>query len=125
MASIAEAERAQKQIRAKFGRIRGVRGIGVAWDDQGNARIRVNVDSNLSEAVRARIPSELDGVAVELRVVRGLQTFADNGQGVVPPQTDSRLRPLIHLTLGAAGYGSRMAGVASNETTWSRPRAIG
>jgi hypothetical protein len=79
MASIAQAERAQKQIRAKFGRIRGVRGIGVTWDDEGNARIRVNVDGDMSEAVRARIPSELDGVAIELRVVRGLQTFADNG----------------------------------------------
>jgi hypothetical protein len=79
VASLADAERAQKQLRARFGRVRGVRGIGVTRDDNGDACIRVNVDDALTAAERARIPSEIDGVTIELRRVRELRTFADNG----------------------------------------------
>jgi hypothetical protein len=77
--SIADAERAQQRLRERFGRLRGVRGIGVTWDERGNARIRINVDSDLRRSVGELIPSELDGVAIELRSVRDFKTFADNG----------------------------------------------
>jgi hypothetical protein len=78
MASIADAERAQRQVRERFGRMRGVRGVGVTWDEKGDARVRINVDSDLRETISELIPSELDGVAIELRSVRDFKTFAGN-----------------------------------------------
>ncbi len=75
MASIAEAERAQKRMRKQYGRLEGVRGVGLTWDENGDAHIRVNVDSNFREKICGLIPSDFDGVAVELRSVRDLKTF--------------------------------------------------
>ena len=76
MASIADAERAQKQLRERFGRLPGVRGIGVTWDESGDAHVRVNVDSSFRDEVRGLIPTEFDGVAIELRSVRAMRSFA-------------------------------------------------
>lgn len=76
MTSVLDAERAQKQLRARFGRLEGVRGIGVTWNENGDAHVRVNVDGRKRESVSKVIPSEVDGVAVELRSVGALKTFA-------------------------------------------------
>ena len=76
MTSIADAEHAQKRLREQFGRLRGIRGIGVTWDERGEARIRINVDSTLRQSISELIPSEFDGVAIELRNVRDFKTFA-------------------------------------------------
>jgi hypothetical protein len=75
MTTIADAERAQRRVREKFGRLQGVRGIGVTWDEKGNAWIRVNVESRLRDAVSKLVPSEFDGVAIELRSVRDFRSF--------------------------------------------------
>ena len=75
--SIAEAERAQKRVLEKFGRIRGVRGIGVTWDKKGDAWIRVNVEEHLRDAVSKLIPPEFDGVVIELRSVQDFKSFSD------------------------------------------------
>jgi hypothetical protein len=76
VASIADAERAQQRLREKFGRMPGVRGIGVAWDERGDTHISVNVDNDLRETVRNAIPNQVDGVPIELRSIRNLRTFA-------------------------------------------------
>ncbi len=52
-----------------------MRGVGLTWDENGDAHIRVNVDSNFREKICGLIPSDFDGVAVELRSVRDLKTF--------------------------------------------------
>ena len=44
MASIADAEHAQKLVRERFGRLQGIRGIGVTWTESGDAHVRVNVE---------------------------------------------------------------------------------
>jgi hypothetical protein len=75
MATISDAERAQRRARERFGRMRGVRGVGVTWDDHGDAHVRINVDSEMRDAVGSLIPPTLDGVAIELRSVRDLKTF--------------------------------------------------
>ncbi len=76
MTSIADAERAQKRVREKFGRLDGVRGIGVTWNDSGDAWIRVNVERHLRDAVSKLIPAEFDGVAIELRSMRDFKSFS-------------------------------------------------
>jgi len=76
MASIADAERVQKLVRERFGRLPGVRGVGVTWNDRGDAHVRVNVESGLREKFSSLIPSEVNGVAIELRSVRAMRTFA-------------------------------------------------
>ena len=75
MASISDAERAQQALRKRFGRIPGVHGIGVTWNKNGDAHIRINVDSSRHEDISQLIPAEIDGVPVELRRVRGMRTF--------------------------------------------------
>ena len=75
--SIAHAQRAQKRVREKFGRVEGVRGIGVTWDEKGDAWIRVNVDTHLRDAISKLIPPEFDGVVIELRSVRDFKSFSD------------------------------------------------
>ena len=72
-----DAERAERRLRERIGRLPGVRGIGLTRDDSGKALIRVNVDRELNASVRASIPEKLDGVAVELRNVGVLRTFAN------------------------------------------------
>jgi hypothetical protein len=54
-----------------------VRGIGVTWDEKGDAWIRVNVDTHLRDAISKLIPPEFDGVAIELRSVRDFKSFGD------------------------------------------------
>lgn len=76
MATISDAERAQRRAKERFGRMRGVRGVGVTWDAHGDAHVRINVDSEMRDAVGHVIPSSLDGVAIELRSVRDFKTFA-------------------------------------------------
>jgi len=78
MASITDAERAQKLVRQRFGRLPGVHGVGVTWDDRGDAHVRVNVQSDLYERVSSMIPTEVNGVAVELRSVRGMRSFQNS-----------------------------------------------
>jgi hypothetical protein len=75
MTSIADAERVQKQLRERFGRIHGVRGIGVTWDENGAAWVRINIDKRLRSMISEIIPSEFDGVTIELRSVDNLKTF--------------------------------------------------
>lgn len=78
MASIADAERAQKVVRKRFGRLPGVRGVGVTWTDSGEAHIRVNVDRDFWDQIGSVIPAEIDGVVIELRSVSGMRTFASH-----------------------------------------------
>jgi hypothetical protein len=78
MASIVDAERAKERVRERFGRLQGVRGIGVTWDENGDAWIRVNVDRHLRDVICKHIPPEFDGVAIELRSVHDFKTFGGN-----------------------------------------------
>jgi hypothetical protein len=78
MASIADAERAQKVVRKRFGRLPGVRGVGVTWTESGDAHVRINVDRNFRDQVGEVIPPEIDGVKIELRSVSGMRTFASH-----------------------------------------------
>jgi hypothetical protein len=76
MASIGDAERAGERFRMKFGRLQGVRGVGVTWNDRGDAHIRVNVDANARDSVSRLIPEEFDGIEIELRSVQNMRGFA-------------------------------------------------
>lgn len=73
MTTIAEAERAQARFRREFARLPGIRAIGVTWNDRGEARIRVNVDADAASG--SQVPAEFEGVAIEVRRVRGMRQF--------------------------------------------------
>lgn len=51
-------------------------GIGVAWDESGNAHVRVNVDPEHFEALSKQLPKMRDGVSIELRGVRDLRALS-------------------------------------------------
>jgi hypothetical protein len=76
MSSITDAERVQKIVRERFGRLSGVHGVGVTWDENGVARVRVNVESRMREVMRDLIPATLDGVLIELRSISEFKSFA-------------------------------------------------
>ncbi len=76
MASIADAERAQKVVRKRFGRLPGIRGVGVTWTENGDAHIRINVDPNFRDQVSGLVPTQINGVDIELRNVGRMRTFA-------------------------------------------------
>lgn len=79
MASIADAKRVQTLIREHFGGVRGVRGVGVTWTENGDAHVRVNVDRNFHGELRGIVPSEINGVKIELRRVGGMRAFTNQG----------------------------------------------
>ena len=47
----------------------GIDGIGIAWDENGQPCVRVNVDVE-AEASRQKIPTSVDGVPVKVEIVR-------------------------------------------------------
>jgi len=42
----------------------GINGIGLAWNDQGEPCVRVNIDSQISEETRKKIPAVVKGVQI-------------------------------------------------------------
>lgn len=42
----------------------GVNGIGLAWNDRGEPCVRVNIDSQISEESRKKIPAIVQGVEI-------------------------------------------------------------
>lgn len=42
----------------------GINGIGLAWNDQGEPCVRVNIDSQISEESRMKIPAIVQGVQI-------------------------------------------------------------
>lgn len=75
MSTIIEAEEAMKAIRSRFGRQVGIKGIGLTWDEAGNAWVRMNVDAGAYDEVERGVSALGGDVRVELRRVDDVRLF--------------------------------------------------
>jgi hypothetical protein len=69
MATMKRALHAKEKIREILRDLPGINGIGVTWDDKGQPCVRVNIDFEIKESDRKKIPSLIEGVPVLVEVV--------------------------------------------------------
>lgn len=74
MESALQAKEAAKQI---LKGLPGINGIGITWDEEGEPRVRVNVDYEITDESRKRIPSSIKGVPILVEEIGKLQTEVD------------------------------------------------
>ena len=59
--------KAERELASLFGAdLKGITGIGVAWDKTGHPCVRVDVDFAMPPELVAKIPSEIDEVPVQV-----------------------------------------------------------
>lgn len=64
MATVQAALEAREKTQEILEGLPGINGIGITWDDEGRPCVRVNVDYQISEESRMKIPSMVQGVCV-------------------------------------------------------------
>lgn len=69
MATMKAALQAKEKTKELLKGLPGIDGIGIAWDENGQPCVRVNVDVE-AEASRREIPTSVDGVPVKVEIVR-------------------------------------------------------
>ena len=73
MASMKSALQAKEEVRNLLHGLPGINGIGITWDDDGQPCVQVNVDTEMEEANRLKIPSQIMGVPVRVEVTGPIQ----------------------------------------------------
>jgi hypothetical protein len=73
MATMKAAIQAKEKVREILKDLPGINGIGITWDEDGQPCVRVNVDYEIEEASRKKIPSHIWGVPVLVEVTGQLQ----------------------------------------------------
>jgi len=68
MATMKRALEAKEKVREILKDLSGINGIGVTWDDNGQPCVRVNVDFEIKESDRQKIPSRIEEVPVLVEV---------------------------------------------------------
>lgn len=74
MATMKAAFQAKEKTKEILKEVPGINGIGVTWDDEGKPCVRVNVDFEISEESRKKIPSFVQGVPVLVEETGKIQT---------------------------------------------------
>jgi len=69
MATMKTALQAKEKAKELLSGLRGVDGIGVAWDEDGQPCVRVNVEVDAEES-RQKIPAFIEGVPVLVEIIR-------------------------------------------------------
>jgi hypothetical protein len=64
MATMEDALQAKEKTKEILKGLPGINGIGLTWDDQGEPCVRVNVDYEISDESRKKIPAAVEGVPV-------------------------------------------------------------
>ena len=64
MATMKAALEAKEEAKRVLRGLPGVNGIGLTWDKKGEPCVRVNVDYEISEETRKKIPASLRGVPI-------------------------------------------------------------
>ncbi len=64
MSALSIAFYAKQMISEALRGIAGVNGIGITWDGDGQPCVQVNIDVNMEETSRLKIPLRVDGVPV-------------------------------------------------------------
>jgi len=62
------ALQAKEKVREILRGLPGINGVGVTWDAEGQPCVRVNVDFEIDESDRLKIPSRMEGVPVLVEV---------------------------------------------------------
>ena len=71
MKAVLEAkEEAKKMLKG----LPGVNGIGLTWDDEGEPCVRVNVDYEISEEIRKKIPPSVHGIPILTEEIGRIRT---------------------------------------------------
>lgn len=68
MTTMKRALQAKEKMREILRDLPGINGIGVTWDDKGQPCVRVNVDFEIKELDRQKIPPLIEGVPVLVEV---------------------------------------------------------
>ena len=64
MATMKAALEAKEEAKRVLSGLPGVNGIGLTWDKKGEPCVRVNIDYEISEETRRKIPASLRGVPI-------------------------------------------------------------
>jgi hypothetical protein len=64
---------AKKKVEKLLRSIPGINGIGITWDDEGHPCVRVNVDFQIEETSRQKIPYSVEGIPVLIAEVGKIQ----------------------------------------------------
>jgi hypothetical protein len=64
MATIKAVLEAKEEAKKILEGLPGVDGIGLTWDEKGEPCVRVNVDYEISEETRKKIPASVHGVPI-------------------------------------------------------------
>ena len=64
MATMKAALEAKEETKRLLKGLPGVSGVGVTWDKKGEPCVRVNIDYEISEESRKKIPSSVRGIPI-------------------------------------------------------------
>lgn len=64
MSALSIAFHAKQRISDTLRGIAGVNGVGITWDGNGQPCVQVNIDVDMEETNRQKIPSRVEGVSV-------------------------------------------------------------
>jgi hypothetical protein len=64
MATMKAALQAKEETKEILKGLPGINGIGLTWNDEGEPCVRVNVDSQISEESRKKIPDFVQGIQI-------------------------------------------------------------
>lgn len=73
MATMKTALQAKEKTREILKDLPGINDIGITWDDSGQPCVRVNIDNEIKEADRRRIPPRVSGVPILVEITGGAQ----------------------------------------------------
>ncbi|MGH9762975.1 MAG: hypothetical protein ACREDR_45950 [Blastocatellia bacterium] len=74
MATVKAALQAKEIAKEILKGLPGVNGIGITWDDRGQPCVRVNVESEITEESRKKIPASVEGVPVLVQRINAIRT---------------------------------------------------
>lgn len=74
MATVQAALQAKEKTKEILKGLPGINGIGITWDDEGKPCVRVNVDYEVSDESRKKIPSLVLGVPVVVEEIGEVRT---------------------------------------------------
>lgn len=73
MTTLTEALDAKTRLKRITSKLPGVMGVGVAWDENGEPCLRVNLAAEVDDTTREQIPSEFERIPVEVAFVEPLK----------------------------------------------------
>jgi len=74
MATMKAALQAKQETKQILEGLPGVNGIGITWDDEGKPCVRVNIDFQIPEESRKKIPSSVQGIPIQVEERGSIET---------------------------------------------------